>query len=74
VKLCRDCRWFKPDDGCDAPPNRTGLISMSYVDPDAKEFMMHRWLTAHHQRNMGWIRARLFKACGREARWFEPTP
>lgn len=69
--LCRDCRWFKRPNECDAPANRTGLIKMNRVDPGAHEIMMHRWLTANHQRNMGWIRARLFFACGREGRWWE---
>lgn len=73
-KLCRDCRWYDGVYGCDAPGNVTGVIDMQFVEPARKPILRHRWLTAAWQRGMGWVMARLMRACGREARWWEPRP
>jgi len=66
MKLCKDCRYFAVGDifrGCRHPKNL--VIDYSTGETKTK-------LSPRGQRSDGWLVARLFNWCGKEARWFEP--
>lgn len=62
MKLCRDCNHLEGDN-CEAPPNFLSP-EPDYVN-GVKPRSQRRWYGAQFCREDE-------KACGKEARWFEP--
>lgn len=80
IKLCIDCKHCGRDSDnvwkelkCNAPQNIVEYPNRSYhIDGGTRMFKKRRHQDALDCRDYGWLAARLERACGMEARWFEP--
>lgn len=71
MKLCIDCKHFNEGSGkgferCDARQNDVN------VEPVRGEKTIKHWDFCESHRKPGRIQAIFWRACGKNARWFEP--
>ena len=73
IRYCEDCVFYNRPVRprmCSAPQNLKRKTYENHVTRRNDPYLV-RWKDVETMRLFGWLATRLFKVCGKEARWFK---